>query len=352
MNILYGLCGEGMGHTTRSKVVIDHLLFRGHRVLIAGSGRSAAVLKRHYPESVLEIEGFFLEYKDGALDSRATAISNAMRMHTLLTRQTDAFRIIDGFAPEAVITDFEQLATFYAATRSLPLVSIGNHSIITRCEHNQRVVGDARGPSTLAYVWVMEPPSAHAIVTTIAELPVKPEYSTTLVPPILRKPVLDATPTDEGHVLVYQTSASDSRLLDVLNSVNAKFAVYGLNRNEEVGNCKLCKFSEENFLRDLASAHVVIANGGYSLVSEAVSLGKPIYSVPVRNHFEQAINARYVHALGFGETAEFIEEEGVSRFLSRADGYAHTLRAAPRHDSNAKLYETLDWIFAQPTVTW
>jgi uncharacterized protein (TIGR00661 family) len=353
MNILYGLCGEGMGHTTRSKVVIDHLRSQNHRVLVAASGRSAAVLKKHYPNDVLEIEGFFLEYQDGSVDSRMTAIANAMRMNSLLARQADAFRTVDGFAPEAVVTDFEQFATFYASTRSLPLVAIGNHGVFTRCVHDPAIVGNACTPGVRAYIWLMEPGSAQAIVSTIVDLPVKPEYPTVLVPPILRQPVIDAKVTDGEHVLVYQTSASDSRLIDALNaSGGAKFKVYGLNRDKQIGNCTLCKFSEDGFLRDLASARAVIANGGYSLTSEAVALGKPLYSIPVRNHFEQLINARYVRALGFGDTAEFIQPAGVAQFLERVPEYTATLRAKPRHDANKKLYGTLDRFFASAESAW
>src|SRR6266480_3864517 len=38
MRILYGVVGEGMGHATRSKVVIEHLLERGHKVKVVVSG--------------------------------------------------------------------------------------------------------------------------------------------------------------------------------------------------------------------------------------------------------------------------------------------------------------------------
>ena len=35
MRILYGVTGEGMGHATRSKVVCEHLLAQGHKVIAA-----------------------------------------------------------------------------------------------------------------------------------------------------------------------------------------------------------------------------------------------------------------------------------------------------------------------------
>ena len=40
MNILYGVVGEGMGHATRSRVVIEHLRTKGHQVKVVVSGRA------------------------------------------------------------------------------------------------------------------------------------------------------------------------------------------------------------------------------------------------------------------------------------------------------------------------
>ena len=40
VKILYGVVGEGMGHATRSRVVIEHLATKGHEVKIVVSGRA------------------------------------------------------------------------------------------------------------------------------------------------------------------------------------------------------------------------------------------------------------------------------------------------------------------------
>ena len=44
MRILYGVVGEGMGHATRSRVVIEHLLAQGHEVHVVVSGRAQRFL--------------------------------------------------------------------------------------------------------------------------------------------------------------------------------------------------------------------------------------------------------------------------------------------------------------------
>jgi len=57
MNILYGVPGEGMGHATRSKVVIDFLL-KEHNVQVVSSARAYQFLLKSFPERVHEIKGY------------------------------------------------------------------------------------------------------------------------------------------------------------------------------------------------------------------------------------------------------------------------------------------------------
>jgi UDP:flavonoid glycosyltransferase YjiC (YdhE family) len=53
----------------------------------------------------------------------------------------------------------------------------------------------------------------------------------------------------------------------------------------------------------LASADALVINGGYSAVSEAFVLGKPVFVVPVPGHAEQFVNACLVRDLGLGFVA-------------------------------------------------
>ena len=46
MRILYGVVGEGMGHATRSAVVLSHLIARGHELRVVRFRTSARVSRR------------------------------------------------------------------------------------------------------------------------------------------------------------------------------------------------------------------------------------------------------------------------------------------------------------------
>src|SRR5205823_6311790 len=100
----------------------------------------------------------------------------------------------------------------------------------------------------------------------------------------------------------------------------------GLRRNAENGNCTLRNFSEDGFVRDLATARAVVTNGGLSLIHEAIYLKKPILSVPVRHQFEQEMNARYLEQYEYGLAAPRIDADVREAFLRQEAKYARALR--------------------------
>jgi uncharacterized protein (TIGR00661 family) len=254
---------------------------------------------------------------------------------------------VHAYAPEAVVSDFESFAYLYAQRHRLPCLSIDNQQIISRCRHDADILeGHAVDfQTTKAFIKLKLPGCLHYLITTFFYPPIKEKYAhnTTLVPPILRQPILDAKPSDSGHVLVYQTSTSDTRLLDVLNSLAPqKFVVYGLRRDEVRGNCLVKNFSEQGFIDDLASSRAVIANGGLSLIGEALFLGKPVYSIPVKHQFEQVMNARYITKLGYGMASEAIDPDVLGAFLRDAPHFARRVRSDHHQNGNQLLFDTVD----------
>ena len=65
----------------------------------------------------------------------------------------------------------------------------------------------------------------------------------------------------------------------------------------------------------LAQADMLLVNGGFSAVSEALALRKPTLVIPVPRHAEQYVNACQVVELGFGA---MVGEQEVGPYLRRA----------------------------------
>ena len=369
MRILYDLCGEGMGHATRSKVVIEHLKRRGHEVLVTAPGRAYDYLAPSCGSGeIISIVGLNLRCEDGKTSWMGTIEQNAQRLPAILTENARAWELAKAFRPNAVIGDFNCFGSLFALSHHLPFVSVDNHQVLPRCEHDWNLFRPHEGGFKALELVVRgtAPRAEHCIVTSFFHAPVKPEFraTTTLVPPILRPEVLRAIshqprkerPTgraissrrDREHVLVYKThSLDDGSLLAPLGEVREQtFVVYGTkDRAQAPPNVVLRPFSEGQFITDLASAKAVVCNAGMSLLGEALAFGKPIYTVPVRDQYEQVMNGIYVAACGYGVTADSINPTQLRAFLSEAPRFRAAVAASPQHDGNARLYTTLDRLF-------
>jgi uncharacterized protein (TIGR00661 family) len=355
MRILYGVVGEGMGHATRSKVVCEHLMERGHEVKIVVSGRAHAFLSKSFPD-VVEIKGLTIRYVDNRMDRDGTLARNLVAAPGIISDNVAAYydRVV-GYEPDMVITDFDTFAFLFAKRHGLPVISIDNQQIISRTKLDPAAKKGVKVDyqMTKAFVRAKLPGCDHYVVTTFFEPPIRKKFrdTTTLVPPILRRPILEAKKRARrgDHVLVYQTSASDGSLLPKLGELgDQRFVVYGLKRDDQKSksahkssNCVVKDFSEEGFVEDLATCRAVVCNGGLSLIGEALYLGKPIFSVPVRNQFEQLLNARYLEELGYGLGADVIDPQVLKLFLRENDKYAARV-AKHKQSGNDVLFDVVD----------
>jgi uncharacterized protein (TIGR00661 family) len=353
MRILYGVVGEGMGHATRSKVVCEYLVSRGHDVKIVVSGRAHSFLAKSFPD-VVEIRGLTIRYVDNAMDRDGTLARNILATPSMMYENAIAyFDKVVHFAPDVVFSDFDSFAYFFAKRHGVPIVSVDNQHIIARCKHADYIKSGIGFDyqMTRAFVRAKLPGCDHYIVTSFFFPEVRKKFrdTTTLVPPLLRAPILAAKKRARlgDHVLVYQTSTSDRSLVPTLNRIEGeRFIVYGLRKNAVEGNCILKEFSEDGFVDDLASARAVVSNGGFSLMCEAVFLGKPIYSVPVRNQIEQVLNGRYAEEMGYGLCADHMDADLLRLFLRESPKYAQRV-ARHKQDGNRVLFDTVDTLLAR-----
>jgi len=149
--------------------------------------------------------------------------------------------------------------------------------------------------------------------------PLRPGHDADLVPPIIRPEVRATRPRSGDHVLVYLNHPAGSEpLLDTLRRVNARFVVYNVRPPDAPEAYPNLTFRPPgpHFVDDLASARAVVCTAGFTLLSEARYLGKPVLAVPNQGFFEQALNALYLRSTGAG-AAVFggLTAPAVERFL-------------------------------------
>ncbi len=351
MRILYGVVGEGMGHATRSRVVLDHLTRAGHEVHVTVSGRAYDFLSARFP-NVHKIWGTTIAYEDNAVNKVKTALQNAKAAVAGIPENVKQyFEISEKFTPDCVVSDFETFAYLYGRNWMLPVISIDNMQVINRCAHERSITEGHENDFQLAKGIVKGklPGCLHYLITTFFYPPVR-KPRTSLHPPILRQEILDARSERGPHLLVYQTSTSNTALPDILKKSGLPCLIYGLRRDikEDLkdGNLTYRPFSEKGFIDDLRTAKGVIANGGFTLMGEAVYLHKPMLSIPVGGQFEQVLNARYLEREGYGLYAPELTEEWLRRFLDDLPSFERRL-AGYHQDGNRDLFARLDSLLDQ-----
>ena len=350
MRILYGVVGEGMGHATRSAVVLSHLIARGHELRVVVSGRAHAFLAERFENedslTLDEIHGLTLRYFGNRLDRAGSLFWNLRKMPKAVRKNIKVYRKVaeDEFRPEIVVSDFESFAALYGLNHRLPVVSIDNMQILNRCRHSKELKKRLDFDFRLARLAVKAkvPRAYHYLVSTFFYPPVRRKF-TTLVPPILRQGVVGAKREAGEHVVVYQRAVSQDALVKMLEKLSYAFKVYGGDKNGKDGNVELRAFSGSGFLEDLKTARAVIAGGGFSLMSEAVSLRIPMLAVPIEHQYEQELNARYLEKLGYGRWSRKLTGRAIADFLEHSEACAEALRSYEPKD-NAKLFACLDEI--------
>jgi uncharacterized protein (TIGR00661 family) len=344
MRILYGVVGEGMGHATRSRAVIEHLLAGGHELRVVVSGRAHAFMKDRLEGrerlTLHEIEGFHLEFDRAGIDLLETVLGNIELAPRRLRKNLEVYADVaeEDFEPELVISDFESWAYLYARNHLIPVISIDNMQIINRCEHDDALTADDSFDFQLAKLAVrLKVPGAYHYLITSFFYPEVGKRRTTLIPPILRPEILAAKREPGEHVLVYKTRSDDEGLVEMLQGLPWSFRVYGLGDGGVQGNVELKGFSETGFVDDLRTAKAVVANAGFSLMSEAVHLHVPMLAIPIPGQYEQELNARYLAQLGYGSWTPELDEDVIRRFLDRCEAHTLALEGYASVDNNMTL---------------
>ena len=327
-----------MGHATRSQPIIEHLKKR-HKVRIFAGGKALPYLRRYF--SVHWLASTHLVYRDNAVHDVRSVLLNIVRSPLYAVSFISLLCVMLFRRPDVLITDFEPWSAWAAMLTGVPVVSIA----LPACESReastfpQRHRGSHRKMHAVARAFI---PRADAVVMPSFFVPAGMDARVQPVKPVIRAELASRTPTSGAHVLVYQTSSSNQRLLNALKSFpRQQFVIYGFPRDDRDANLRFKRFNEKEFFDDLASAKAVIANGGLSLLCEALYFRKPVLSIPVAGQCEQIINAHYLEKLGYGMTAREATPAVLKRFFSQLQRQREALKK-PVASNLPSVFTTID----------
>ncbi len=338
-NILYGVSGEGSGHSSRSKEIISYLQ-KKHNVHVITYGKAYDYLSKYV--NATKIYGLHLSYKDNRVEYVETVKNNIINLFNSFSKFEDLRKLIKDFKPDVIFTDFEPTSCYISQLYKIPLVSIDNQHRITNLDI--KVPDKHKNDFNLCkfIINAIIPRADYYLVTSFFKEKIK-EKNTFVFDPILRSEVFKSKASRKDHILVYQTSRSNKALFGELKKVKQKFIVYGFDKDKKEENVTFKKFSVKGFLDDLASCKAVITNGGFTLITEALYFGKPILSQPVQGQFEQIINAYYLNKLGYGMHVDELGKKDIEFFLNNLKVYERNLRKYKAKD-NKRIFRKIEGI--------
>jgi uncharacterized protein (TIGR00661 family) len=340
--IIYGVAGEGSGHSSRAREIATHLVSVGHEVRIVTYGQGLKNLSDDF--SVHETEGLHFATSDNKVKVARTIIENLSRLPRGGKKALEVRKLFKEYGPDCIITDFEPMTAYFANHYDLPLVTIDNQHRMRYmqypCPRNLRA--DALAAVTVIRAIVPKPDIS--LVTTFHFGDVKNDR-TFLFPPILRREVLSTKPERGKDVLVYVTRAFDTFLRHLRKFPREQFTVYGTAKRGKEGNIEFKGPSREGFLKDLASCKAVIATAGFTLMTESLYLHKPYMALPMKGQFEQELNGLLLADLGYGKNCRRTTTEAIGDFLYRTPEYRRKL-AKYRRKNNEEILQKLDDLLA------
>lgn len=339
--VFYCVCGEGMGHAIRTGVIVDRIKDK-YDVYIFSSDRAYEYLSSKF-DNVYEIGGFNTVYINNKVNNLKTLADALKRNPTnIKVGYENLYKKAMQLHPDVIVTDFEIYATMVSKLRNIPLISLDNIHMITqtKIDYPKTHIGEMLKAKGVIKTYVVNP-KIH-ILTSFFYPRIKARKNAVIYPPIIREDILKLEPKDGNHIIVYQTSRESEKLVKRLKALkNEEFIVYGFNKNEIDGNLTFKEFNEDEFYDDLASAKAVICNGGFTFISEAIHLKKPIYSVPAIGNFEQTLNGFYVQKLGYGEYHEIMSAKRVANFLKRLPKYQKKLSRVKKTNNDGIVRELI-----------
>ncbi|EPF7975952.1 glycosyltransferase [Vibrio harveyi] len=299
MKILYGVQGTGNGHIARARAMSKAFQTHDVQVDFLFSGRE--------PEKYFSMEsfgnyrtrrGFTFVTEKGAVSYAKTALRNNLVQFIQEVNQLDLSSY------DLVINDFEPVSAWAARKQNKPCIGISHQNAF-------RYPVPLKGASWLDKSVIEHfAPSQHHLGLHWYH------FDQPILPPIVH--TLEQTSGNDDFVLVYLPFESIEDISDLLFHFNQQsFVCYHPNviECEQVENIELRPLCHTNFQSHLQRCSGVIANGGFELPSEALSLGKKLLLKPLSGQFEQQSNVATLEDLGLASSMENLDISTVRQWL-------------------------------------
>ena len=325
--IIYGVCGEGLGHAARVMTIVNELRLKHEFVIFAASSAYTYLKKHLAPSGSIRLERIpglnfrYLFKRISYVLSVTSAIPYVLSMDKKVAEMQNK---VAGLQADLVITDFEPLTARLARKQKIPLISIDHQHFITQLDLQELPWSwrlRARIMSwfiRLYFDW-----QDQTVVSSFFSQAFQSTDAVQHVGVTLRSRMQIQKPANGPAIVVYLRRFHSRKLLQLLGRRKEKFLIYGHHVPRTEGNLEFKQVDNETFCEDLAQCRALICNAGNQLVGEALSFGKPVLALPESGNFEQQLNGHFLNQMVGGTSVPFekMNDRVLTEFVESLDEY-------------------------------
>lgn len=321
MKILYGVQGTGNGHITRARVMAKAFAERNIDVDFIFSGRP---VDKYFDMEVFGnyrcFEGLTFATEQGKVNS----VKTFNNLH--LWQLYKDIKSLDITQYDLVLTDFEPISawavslhkTFGKSKDKTKQIDELGYQVPPVINISHQACFTFKSVPTTGSNWFHRQLLKHFVPADINLGVHWYHFGEAILPPFIEPITSQNEQTQDDYILVYLPFEDLNEIVDLLNGQHDKnFLVFhpDVSEEKEFAAVKQCKLGREAFLNALANCSGVIANAGFELSSEALTLGKKLLLKPLQGQFEQASNVLTLTDLGLASCMEHLDEDAIEYWL-------------------------------------
>ena len=314
MNILFVVCGEGLGHASRSTKLANHLKKRGENCVFASYGKAYSFIQKQTDCKVYEISReVTLEGSGGYFSIGKTLKSSLGIPVSLMKSFFTARKILKQENIDVVVCDTMFAAGVSAKTLGIPVLFMTNQNYFSSLAEPNVWYWNLFGKVIRTYLSlipkkVLVPDFAppHTISGYNFRIAEKEKDRYVFIGPILDPSIHDFAPSEEIVFASFGGEPFKMPLYAMLKEISEQDTALDVHvfatspgLPEEGKNFKIAGYVESIFPY-MASAKTAIIHGGLTSLHEALYFGKPVLLIIDPYHPEQGNNGRKVEELGCG----------------------------------------------------
>lgn len=283
MKILYAVQATGNGHIARATELLPVLQRYGQvDVFLSGSNSSIDV---NLPVAYRS-KGLSLFYGNrGGLDylRMLRSFAPARIIREVIDLPVEKY--------DLVINDFEAISSLACRYKKVPFVHFGHQASFASPNVPRPASTDLVGEWLLRHY--ASSPNAIGLHFD--------NYDDFIFQPVIKKAVLEATPSNHGHITVYLGHYSEAVITRALLTIpDTCFHVFSREAKQtaRLNNLVIMPVNNKNFTDSLINSAGVITGAGFETPAEALYLGKRLLCLPIRGQYEQLCNAAALEDFG------------------------------------------------------